>query len=461
MDAAPKASSPAPSAPVTPKAAAASPVDVEALRAEVRAMRAEIEATRARANAPATAAKSSEGKDSDERPVLRQGVALGNGISMTGYLQSQYESHQDSEDQIRQGGALLNQDRFLVRRARVRFVGEWQYAAAQIELNGDTTRGFAFGVQKAEASLQLRPDPAKVPLVQATLGLFDTPFGYELVESPRARPFMERSQASRAFWPGEPDLGLRVGGGVSFFRWTIAAVNGHPIGDRSYAGQDPVSAKDVVFRFGVDTRPRPEIAIRGSLSALRGKGFHPGTDATKAAVEWHDLNEDGTVQPYELQALPAASATPSRTFDHWALGGDLQLEYTSWLGTSKLYGEVVVGQNMDRGLFVADPTLTSIDARELGAYVGFTQELGRHALVGFRYDYYDPNADLFDKRAGKLVPYTQAIKTYSPLVGLVVPGRAKLLFQYDIVQDYLARSVSGVPTNLKNDAWTLRLQVEM
>ncbi len=453
----------APSAPNAASKEAPSP-DLDALRNEVRAMRAELDAIRARPNGappPGPRRPAGDAHDSDEQPAPSQGASLGAGLSITGYIQSQLETHQDSEDQLRQGGAPLNQDRFLVRRGRLRLIGEWQYAAAQIELNGDTTRGFAFGIQKAEASLQLRPDPARVPIVQATMGLFDTPFGYELVESPRTRSFMERSQASRAFWPGEPDLGIRLGGGVSFFRWTIAAVNGHPIGDKSFAGQDPTSAKDVLFRFGVDTRPRPDLAIRGSISALRGKGFHAGTDATKATVEWHDLNEDGVVQAYELQALPASSSTPSVTFDHWAVGADLQLEYTSRFGTSKLFGEVLVGQNMDRGLYVADPTLTSVDARELGYYVGFTQEVTPYGLVGLRYDYYDPNADLFDKRAGRLIPFTQTIKTLSPIVGLVLPRRAKLLFQYDVIKDFLARDLVGVPTDLKNNTWTLRLQVEL
>jgi hypothetical protein len=452
--AAPATATPATTSPTTPTTTVAptSTPDVEALRAEVRAMRAEIDAHNA----------ADQAKAHDEPPAASvQGTALGHGLSITGYLQSQYESHQDSENELRQGGALLNQDRFLVRRARIRLVGDWQYAAAMIELDGNTVRGFGFGLQKAEATLHYRPDPQKLPIVQGTLGLFDTPFGYELTESPRQRPFMERSQASRAFWPGEPDLGMRISGGYGVLRYSAAALNGHPIGDKQYPGQDPISAKDVAFRFGVDGNPHPDVRVAGGVSALRGRGFHAGTDAAKGTVQWHDLNEDGVVQAYELQAIPATSATPSQTFEHWAIGADLQLQYASRLGKTKLYGELVIGQNMDRALFVADPVLTSVDSRELGFYVGVTQEITKYAIVGFRYDYYDPNADVLDKRGGKLLPYTQRMKTYSPMVGLVLPDRARLVFQYDIVQDFLARDLTGVPANLKNDAWTLRLQVEL
>ena len=158
-------------------------------------------------------------------------------------MQSQFETHQDSQDQLAPGGVLLNKDRFLVRRARLRVIGAWRFTEAQIEINGDTTSGFNVNLQKAEASVFYRPDPAKVPIAQATLGLFDTPFGYELVESPRSRPFMERTTMSRAFWAGEPDLGLRLSGGLGFVRWTIAGVNGYPLGSPTYAGQDPFPAR--------------------------------------------------------------------------------------------------------------------------------------------------------------------------------------------------------------------------
>src|ERR1019366_4915134 len=155
------------------------------------------------------------------------------GISLGAYVQSQYEAHQDSQDQLQQGGAVLNKNRFLIRRARASLLGEWEYAAIAVEIDANTTNGPQVDLRKAEASLQYRPDRTKPPIVMATLGQFDTPFGYELVESPRTRWFMERSQTSLAFWPGEPDLGLRLAGALEFFRWTIAAVNGEPLGEKS------------------------------------------------------------------------------------------------------------------------------------------------------------------------------------------------------------------------------------
>ena len=39
--------------------------------------------------------------------------------------------------------------------------------------------------------------------------------------------------------------------------------------------------------------------------------------------------------------------------------------------------------------------------------------------------------------------------------------RARLLFEYDFVLDYLGRTSSGVPTDARNDTWTARLQVNL
>lgn len=425
--------------------------DLEALRAEVRELKAHEQNQH----------PFIEIWDNTKSSTTPWDIPGRDGVWVTGYIQSQYETHQSSQDQLAPGGVIVNKDRFLVRRARLKVIGSWKFTEAQLELNGDTTNGFNLSLHHAEASVFYRPDPLKVPIVQLTLGLFDTPYGYELPQSPRERPFMERTLMSRAFWASEPDLGVRLSGGLGFFRWTVAAVNGHPLGDPQYPGQDPIAAKDVVFRFGVDTKPRPKLGITADVSVLTGSGFHAGTDATKASLQWNDLNEDGVVQPNELQGVPAQAATASQTFSHWAVGADLQARYEDPLGMLKAYGEITLAQNLDRSMFIADPVTSGTDTRELGFYVAITQEVMKYGLVGFRYDCYDPNASLFDKRGGQLLPYTARIDTYSPILGVVLPHRAQAVVEYDIIRNYLARDASGVPTNLKMNTLTARLQVEL
>ena len=464
---------PAPAPPttaVTPPASAAS-ADIEALRRELAETKAGLDArikeldARLAATPPRPAA-----------PASFTASLLPSDFGISAYVQAQYEHHQDSQDEVQQGGTYLNQDRFLIRRGRVRFDAAWRFAELALELDGNTARGPSFSLRRAEASLVYRgskPWSGKItrrderdvdpPPVALTLGLTEIPFGHELVESARERVFAERSQGSLAFFPSEPDLGVRVSGGLGFFRYSIAILNGEPVDDRSggRGGRDPNSAKDIVARIGADAHPTPGSRISGGVSVLRGEGFHQGTEATKNGVQWRDANENSLIDPGELTASPGAAATPSESFPRWAFGADLRLRARTSLGWSTLSGEVTLASNLDRGLFVADPVLTSVDVRELSYYAAFVQEITPYALAGLRFDTYDPNADFFDKRQGKLVPTSQAIHTFSPIVGLALPSHARLIFQYDIVRDLLAKDARGVPVDLKNDRFTLRLQVSL
>jgi hypothetical protein len=42
----------------------------------------------------------------------------------------------------------------------------------------------------------------------------------------------------------------------------------------------------------------------------------------------------------------------------------------------------------------------------------------------------------------------------------VLPEHARLLFQYDVIQNALGRTTAGVPATLADNVATLRLQVE-
>ena len=192
-------------------------------------------------------------------------------------MQAQYESHQDSEDQLQPGGAPLNQNRFLIRRARVRLDRLWKYGGVMIELDAQ------HGARAGNRHSARRGDASRIAIQitrhsrPSTLGLFDNPFGREVLESPRERVFMERSYASRAFFPAEPDLGARVAGQVDWFRYSVAVVNGQPLGDRTgFILQDPNSHKDVLGRVGVAVNIKPTLRVSGGVSVLNGQGFHAG-----------------------------------------------------------------------------------------------------------------------------------------------------------------------------------------
>ena len=359
------------------------------------------------------------------------------GLSVRGYLQSQYESHQDSQDQLTQDGTSLNQDRFSIRRARVSLTGEWQYAAVALELDANTTHGPQVDLHKAEASLQYRPDRSRPPIVMATARALRHALRLRAGRVARdallhgAIPGLARVLPGRA---GRRDA-LRG-------RARLLPLDDRGAERRAARGklgasqlQDPNKAKDVVFRFGFDTSPLRDLQVAADVSSLRGMGFHPGTSATSATIQWKDLNEDGAVQPYEIVGIPGASATPSANFERWAVGLDARVSFKTPLGVTKVYGEFTLAQNLDRGLYIADPIVTNVDQRELGYYAGILQDVTKWGIVGLRFDVYDPNLDASDTRQGKLLPFSEAITTWSPMVGLVLPERARFLIQYDIIRN--------------------------
>lgn len=383
-------------------------------------------------------------------------------IKVSGYIQAQFEAHQDSEDQLQQGGTPLNQNRFTLRRGRIRLDRDWQYARATVEFDANTTRGVTVGVRRAEASLLYRGDRGvdEPPLVMLTAGVLDIPFGYELLEPTRQRPFMERSSGGLAIFPTDMDVGARLSGSIDFFHYAVAVMNGEPVDSTGFS-RDPNAAKDVIGRFGADATPVDGFDVGGGVSFATGKGFHAGTDAGKNQLVWRDGDQNGAFSPNEVVLVPGSAATPSKNFDRWALGADVEASVQTALGRSKVYAEGFVAKNYDRGVLPADPVATGVDVREAGAYVGLLQDVTRYGIVGFRGGFYNPNADVSETRQGRLLPFSQTLWSLSPVAGFVLPGTAKLLFQYDFVFDKLARDSRGVPTDAKNNVATLRLQVEL
>ncbi|HXK17672.1 MAG TPA: hypothetical protein VNG33_07710 [Polyangiaceae bacterium] len=473
------AQSPAPAAAPTETASAAQPDEA---RAENKAQDARLKALeeqlallkqqlaakeksqvpKAEASSPSSAPVSASPASRGARP---HGRHWDDGLQVSAYAQAQLEFHQDSEDQLAPGGQPLNQNRFLLRRGRLKVESKHRYAEFLLEVDGNTVKGPSFGVHRAEVSAVYRGADAavsKAPLVAVTAGVLVPSFGRELQESARTRPFMERSLASRAFFPSEPDVGLRLSGKLGFFEYGVAVVNGEPAGQPAgFPLRDPNSSKDIIGRLGVAADVSSVVSASGGVSLLNGKGTFRGSDGVKNTITWTDLNEDGQISNVELTATPGAAPRRSQNFEHWAVGADADVAVKTGLGQTELQAEVVVASNLDRGLFISDPVTGGHDARQFGYYVALLQDVTRHALLGVRYDYYDPQADVLGVKSGKIVPTKASVKTISPLIGWRLPGGVKLLGEWDLVRDHLATDNRGVPADRKNNVVTFRLQGEL
>jgi hypothetical protein len=211
---------------------------------------------------------------------------------------------------------------------------------------------------------------------------------------------------------------------------------------------------------GVDTTlGTTELAF--GLSVLTGRGFHAGTPATKDVLVWKDLNEDGVVGPNEIQVTPGQAATPSSSYDRFGVGADAQLTLDiADAGKLTLYGELFVASNLDRAIVLPDPVVLNRDLRELGYYAAAVYEPAPWWALGARYDRYDPDADSNEQRIGNLVPTDASLSTLS-ITGALRHAHGRLILEYDHNTNHSGRAANGVPTNLADDAVTLRAEVQL
>ena len=380
------------------------------------------------------------------------------GIVLSGFLHADYGVRQSSQDQLNTSSAPLNEDRFNIRRARLRAVLEGEYTSGAIEFDGNTNRGATARILGAEASLRLPGETSHdPPLVMATIGAFKIPFGFEVLQSDRDRLFLERSTAERALFPGEYDLGARLQGGWRFLRYALAVMNGEPAGESSgFPGRDPNHQKDVMGRVGVDLGVVQRLWLAAGVSALTGTGFHPGTPATKQTILWQDRNQDGMFQSNEVSASPGVSATPSSNFKRQAVGADLRLGARLLpIGETVGYAEGYLAKNLDRAILPADPKSVGRDITETGIYLALTQQLGEHAMVGFRYDYYNPDRDSTDTQVAIIIPQSFIYQTFAFTAALTSPS-GRLIAEYDVNRNHLCRDATGLPTNLKDNTFFVR-----
>jgi hypothetical protein len=386
------------------------------------------------------------------------------GVGITGYLQADWGLwRQSSFDQVNPATLQpINEERFNIRRARLRTTLEKTYVAGALEFDGNTNNGSTARIVGAEASIKLPgPDDAgsPLPLLMGTIGLFKIPFGFEVLQSDRDRLFMERSTAEQALFPGEYDVGARLAFNWRFVRILGAVQNGDPLGERAFPGRDPNAAKDITGRVGVDTPVTDDISLAAGFSGLWGKGFHRGSPATKPTIQWSDRNEDGQLMTTEIVTSPGSAASPSGNFTRFAYGADLGLAVAlPGLGRAIAYGELYMAKNLDRAKVIADPLgPVGRDYRELGAYVAGILEIGELAAVGARWDTYNPDLDSTDP-VRALVPTDLSFSTLA-LAAELHNTSGRLVLEYDHNNNHAGRDAAGNPATLKDDTVILRGQV--
>ncbi|MEO6599145.1 MAG: hypothetical protein ABIQ16_04680, partial [Polyangiaceae bacterium] len=244
-----------------------------------------------------------------------------------------------------------------------------------------------------------------------------------------------------------------------FLALSVAMMNGHPIGDRVFPALAPSSKKEIIGHLSTHTELVPGIDLDAGLSADTGSGFHEGSPTSKDQLVWRDDNGDGLVGSTEVQVIAGTSATPSQEFHRFALGADARIAVQfAPHARFELRAEIVRASNLDRAVETADPVGAGYDLREMGWYLGVTQEVTRWALFGIRYDHYDPDQDATEQRVARVVPRDRSYSTLA-LLAMLRYGEGRLSFEYDRNRNALGRSARGTPTSLASDSLTVRAQL--
>ncbi len=270
-------------------------------------------------------------------------------------------------------GDTTNSNFFRLRRARARVTFEPnKYARFTVELEplvaGGPVSGAGVAARNVEADAIVPFANGKMKLLFGA-GMFKVPFNFEMPQSDADRPFAERSFFQRNMWPGEFDLGIHAD-----LSWekkllvTASVLNGRTINESDFTVvPDFNRAKDGVLRVDYDFGPF-DVGVSGYL----GKG--QTVDAAKLRF---------------------------KQFTRWAIGGEAALHHTfsKPLGQTAVYAEIVIAENMDRGTLNAnnvpkipdDINADVVAKKELGAFARIEQDITKHFVLGFRWDWYTPD----------------------------------------------------------------------
>ena len=336
-------------------------------------------------------------------------------LKISGYIQAQYEKHEDSEEGVDSIGTQLNLDNFLIRRGRLK-----------VEYDATSRSKYVLHIDAAKDKVSLKDAYVELKAsnyFKTTFGQFKWPFGYEVLQSSSEREMPERAKVIRELFPGERDRGIKFSGDIKKFNYQVGLYNGTGIDDKTFTWQDPDKNKDIVGRLGLDLGK-----ISFGLSSYSGQELVPGKAATPGSTTWYDADGDGSIDEGEYTTTAPKAATPAVEYDKERIGTDIQWYYSlPVIGGGALKFEFVEGKS--RG-------------KDVDGWWGlFVQSLGNRNSFAFRVDSWDPNKDVDDDE----------LMTYTPAWLFYWDAHLKFTLAYEMPKEKGS-------SKKDNNAYTFRLQ---
>jgi hypothetical protein len=397
------------------------------------------------------------------RDTVRSLVNRFNNLSITGYIQPQYQVAQEKGIASYAGGNFqeFSDNRFMLRRARIKFDYIMPGKAGNIP-----AALFTFQFEATERDVNVRDmfvriyEPSKHNF-SLTAGLFARPFGYEVNLSSSFRETPERGRMSQILMPSERDLGAMVSYESqktnkhnSFIKFDIGFFNGQ--GKSGPAEFD--SYKDLISRFSLKPLPLSKaLTFSAGLSLLRG-GW---VQATRYKYEMGTKNGDA-VFLVDSSLSNIGNKAPRHYY-----GADAQLAYKYAWGKTEIRGEYwrgkqpgTSGTSVNPGTLPVVPTyIRNFD----GAFIYFLQNIVNEKWeLMAKYDWYDPNTNVSSSDIGKAGTNLSATDIKYSTIGLGLTryfsDNLKMLVYYDLVNNEKT-ALTGYTSDVKDNVLTIRMQM--
>jgi len=378
-------------------------------------------------------------------------------ITITGYLQTQYQRAQSAGISSFSGGDFSknSKDRFMIRRGRLKIDRADKYSSIVFQI--DATQN---GVALMDAFIQLHQPDSKALLF--TAGLFNRPFGHSIVYSSGYRDFPERARVFQTLMPRERDLGAMVtfrpdNKMFHFLTAELAVINGS-----GYSARDYDSRKDIVGNLGF----KFDSLANKKLHVGFGGSFYKGT-VRNDTESYYSSTSTGFVK------------NTSPTNINWNakrdyFGGNLQLQYDNDFGTTLFKAEYVAGTQPGVASTtsitgpVATMSFSTQPATDLylrpfsGYYLWLSQQIAKSRFTALlAYDSYDPNVDVKEAEIGAVNSNTTAADIKYNTLGYGVACLINKRIKMTVYNEHVVNNSTQLPEyldDLKDDVFTLRLQ---
>lgn len=402
---------------------------------------------------------------------LKKAVDVIKRLKIGGWIQGQLQFADSSGQQSFDGGNFApNADkRFMIRRGRVKFTYQNQHSEYVLQVNL-TERGINV------ADIYAKVTDPWTKWVSLQVGLFNRPFGFEVQQSSADRETPERSRYTQTLLQNERDMGgaiiveapkksklfgLKFTGG--FFNGPGIPSNGDYNNPTKQFVNDYDVFKDFIGRLNYSK----------SLKDEKIK-FGVGVSYYNGAVRQYNNTVFSFVQVDSLGTayFNAQDSTKMNLKGKGAgkiyNGADAQLSVKSVIGMSTLRLECMFGQQpgtSSSSVSQAFEQKSDTYIRHFFAYSAvFVQRLGKSKHeIAVKYSVYDPNTKIAGDDIGKKgTRFNTTDLAYTDIgFGYInyFNDYIKFMVYYNLVNNETTKSITGYSKDLKDNVFTLRMQI--